>query len=170
MAKSKNRCPFERGEGCFGSKEAWTTYLKERASMSSLCRALFSLSLSDSQHQNTSMLPLSLPNASTPPRSFLTLPGEIRNEIYHYALVVGRRPFVLQLPENLHHEHGDISLFLVNKQVFWETSTIFYHENTFRITADLFYGTPILQALEVLHHLSLSRLRSMRSLILDIPV
>ena len=166
-AKSKNRCPFERGERCFGSKETWTNYLKERASMSSLCRALFSLSLSGSQHRNPS---ISLSKASPPTRSFLTLPGEIRNEIYRYALVVGRRPFALQLPEKLHHELGDISLFLVNKQVFWETSTIFYHENTFRIRSDLFYGTPILQTLEILHHLSLSRLRSMRSLILDIPV
>ena len=170
MAKTRHRCPFEKGEGCFGSPESWTTYLKERASMSSLCRALFSLSISDSQHQDPSMLPLSLPNASPSPRSFLTLPGEIRNEIYRYALVVGRRPFAIQVPERLHYELGVTSLFLVNKQVFWETSTIFYHENTFRITEDLFYGTPILQALQVLHHLSLSRLRSMRCLILDIPV
>ena len=77
---------------------------------------------------------------------------------------------MLQLPEGLRHEQGDKSLFLVNKQVFREASTIFYHENTFRITQDMFYGTPILQALEVLHHVSLSRMRSMRSLILDIPV
>ena len=77
---------------------------------------------------------------------------------------------MLQPPEGLRHEQGDKSLFLVNKQVFREASTIFYHENTFRITQDLFYGTPILQALEVLHHVSSSRMRSMRSLILDIPV
>ncbi len=170
MAKTMNRCPFERGEGCFGKAETWTTYLKERASISSSCKALFSLSLSDAQLQGPSILPLSLQNASPPTRSFLTLPGEIRNEIYRYALVVGRRPFAIQPPERLHHELGATSLFRVNKQVFWETSTIFYHENTFRITEDLFYGTPILQALEVLHHLSLSRLRSMRCLILDIPV
>lgn len=138
--------------------------------MSSLCRGLFSLSLSDSQHRNPSILPLSLPNAAPPTRSFLTLPGEIRNEIYRYALVVGRRPFALQLPEKLQPERGDLSLFLVNKQVSWETSTIFYHENTFRIPDHLFYGTPILQTLEVLYHLSRSKLRSMRSLILDIPV
>ena len=165
-----NRCPFERGECCFGSKENWTKYLKERASTYSLCRALLSLSLSDSQDQKPSIPPLSLPKASPPTRSFLTLPGELRNEIYRYALVVGKRPFTLRPPEKLHRERGDISLFLVNKQVFGETSTIFYHENTFRIPAELFYGTPILQALEVLHHLSPSRLRSMRSLILDIPV
>lgn len=139
--------------------------------MSSLCRALFSLSLSEnSQHQNVSILPLSSPEASTTPRSFLTLPGELRNEIYRYALVVGRRPFTLQLLENVHREHGGISLFLVNKQVFLETSTIFYHENAFRITEDLFYGTPILQALKIFHHVSPVRLRNMRSLILDIPV
>ena len=142
--------------------------------MSSLCKTLFSLSLSDSQHQDSSIIPLSLPKApppKTPPkRSFLTLPGELRNEIYRYALVVGRRPFTLQLPERQRPEQGDKSLFLVNKQVFREASTIFYHENTFRITQDSFYGTPILPALDVLHRVSPARLRSMRSLILDIPV
>ena len=143
--------------------------------MASLCRTLFSLSLSDSQHQNhPSISPsLSLPNASSSPptRSFLTLPGELRNEIYHYALVVGRRPFALQMPEKLHPElYADTALLRVNKQMFRETSTIFYHENTFRITEDLFYGTPILQALEVLHHVSRERLRSIKSLVVDIPV
>ena len=168
--RSMNRCPFERGECCFGSKENWTRYLKERASTYSLCRALLSLSLSDPQDQKPSIPPLSLPKAAPPTRSFLALPGELRNEIYRYALVVGRRPLTLRTPENSRREHVDISLFLVNKQVFGEISTIFYHENTFRIPAELFYGTPILQALEVLHHLSSSRLRSMRSLIVDIPV
>ena len=143
--------------------------------MSSLCRTLFSLSLSESHHQNhPSISPQSsLPNASPPPptRSFLTLPGELRNSIYRYALVVGRRPFALQMPEKLHPEsYADTALLRVNKQVFREASTIFYHENTFRITEDLFYGTPILQALEVVHRVSRERLRSLRRIVVDIPV
>ena len=167
-----NRCPFERGESCFGSKETWTAYLKERASVSSLCRTLFSFSISDS---DPSILPSpsSLPTPSPSPttRSFLTLPGELRNSIYRYALVIGRRPFALLMPEKLHPKsYADTALLRVNKQVFWETSSIFYHENTFRITKDLFYGTPVLQALDVVHHVSRERLRSMRSLVLDIPV
>ena len=171
------RCPFERGENCFGSKETWTAYLQERASLSSLCRTLFSLSLSDSHHQShpsisPSPSPLPTPSPPRPPaRSFLNLPGELRNKIYRYALVVDRRPFALQMPEKLHPEsYADTALLRVNKQVFREASTIFYHENTFRITEDLFYGTPILQALEVVHHVSRERLRSLRSLVLDIPV
>ena len=169
-------CPFERGESCFGSKETWTAYLEERASMSSLCGTLFSLSLSGSQQQqNPSISPLAswLPNASPPPppRSFLSLPGELRNSIYRYALVVGRRPFALQMPEKLYPDlYTDTALLRVNKQVFRETSSIFYHENTFRITEELFYGTPILRALEVAHCVSRERLRSMRSLVLDVPV
>lgn len=178
MAKCLPRCPFERGESCFGSKETWTAYLEERASLSSLCGTLFSLSLSesDSLHQqhsskspSTSLLPT--PSSSPIPRSFLSLPGELRNEIYRYALVVGRRPFALQMPEKMHPEsYADTALLRVNKQVFRETSSIFYHENTFRIAQDLFYSTPILQALEVVHCVSRERLRSMRSLVLDIPV
>ena len=176
-AKSITRCPFERGESCFGNKETVTANLKELASMSSLCPTLVSLSLSgNSQTQNPSISPspLMLPSPSSsppPPRSFLTLPGELRNSIYRYALVVGRRPFALLMPERLHPEsYTDTALLRVNKQVFKETTSVFYHENTFRLTKDLFHGAPILEALEVVHHVSRERLRSMRSLVIDIPV
>ena len=153
-----------------------TANLKELASMSSLCPTLVSLSLSgNSQTQNPSIpSPLMLPSPSSsppPPRSFLTLPGELRNSIYRYALVVGRRPFALLMPERLHPEsYTDTALLRVNKQVFKETTSVFYHENTFRLTKDLFHGAPILEALEVVHHVSRERLRSMRSLVIDIPV
>lgn len=64
----------------------------------------------------------------------------------------------------------DAALLRVNKQIFAETSDIFYAENTFRFPEALFVGAPILQQLQTLYRVPRARLGMMRSVVLDVPV
>ena len=97
---------------------------------------------------------------------FLALPGEIRNRIYRFALVA-ERPFTVQLQWT---RPLDTALLWVNKQVFEEASSIFYAENAFRFSEALFVGAPILQQLQTLYRISRPRLKTLRNIILDVPV
>ena len=108
--------------------------------------------------------PSSLSSFNSPP-PFLALPGEIRNQVYRAVLVLPL-PFAVKMQ----FAPRDTALLRVNKQVFKEASAIFYHENTFRIPEGLFVGAPILQQMENFYHLPRWRLKSMRNLILDVPV
>ena len=104
--------------------------------------------------------------SSPPPLSpFLALPGEIRNKIYRYALVAPK-PYAVKLQ----FAPLDTALLRVNKQIFSEASTIFYHESTFRIPEALFVGAPILRQLEGFYRVDGARLRALRRLVLDVPV
>ena len=96
---------------------------------------------------------------------FLALPGEIRNRIYRYALVTSQ-PFAVQLQ----FAPLDTALLRVNKEVYAEASSIFYHENAFRFPQALFVGAEILPQLESFYRVSPSRLRTMRNFVLDVPV
>ena len=120
---------------------------------------------------------LRLSNGSAPPAPpfirevpsdcpFLALPGEIRNRIYRFALVADR-PFTVQLQWT---RPLDTALLWVNKQVFEEASSIFYAENAFRFSEALFVGAPILQQLQTLYRISRPRLRTLRNVVLDVPV
>lgn len=102
----------------------------------------------------------------SPNCSLLALPGEIRNSIYRFALVTAR-PFAIQLQWN---RPLDAALLRVNKQIFNEASSIFYHENTFRFPEALFVGAPILQQLQTLYRISRPKLKMMRNVVLDVPV
>ena len=99
------------------------------------------------------------------PLQFLALPGEIRNQVYRAVLVLPL-PFAVKMQ----FAPRDTALLRVNKQVFKEASAIFYHESTFRIPEGLFVGAPILQQMANFYHLPRWRLKSMRNLILDVPV
>ena len=101
-----------------------------------------------------------------PECTFLTLPGEIRNRIYQFALVTAK-PFAVQLQWN---QPRGAALLQVNKQLFDEASGIFYPENTFRFSEALFVGAPILEQLQTLYRVSRSKMEMMRSVILDVPV
>ncbi|CAD6583317.1 MAG: hypothetical protein ASARMPREDX12_001231 [Alectoria sarmentosa] len=101
-----------------------------------------------------------------PDCQFLALPGEIRNRIYWYTLVTAR-PFTVQLQWN---RPLDAALLRVNKQIFDEASSIFYHENTFRFPEALFVGAPILQQLQTLYRVSRPKLKMMRNFVLNVPV
>ena len=96
---------------------------------------------------------------------FLQLPGEIRNKIYHFALVK-KHPFSIKLQ----FAPRDTALLRVNKQIFSEAANIFYDLNTFRIPEALFIGRPILDQIEGFHHVTLWRLAFLRKLVIDIPV
>lgn len=58
----------------------------------------------------------------------------------------------------------------VNKQIYRETSNLFYHENSFRIPQQLFIGAPILNQLERFYHLPRQRLSILKRLLIEIPV
>lgn len=96
---------------------------------------------------------------------FLSLPGEIRNNIYRYALVSPKTYTVkLQFPPS------DTALLRVNRQIYCEASSIFYHENCFRFPQTLFVGGPILERLDRVYHLPPWKLQKMRNFVIDIPV
>jgi len=93
------------------------------------------------------------------------LPGETRNQIYRHVLLLDR-PFAIQVQPG----SRETALLRVNKQIYAEASSIFYHENTFRFPRLLFVGGPILVQLVGFHNLSLISLEMMRTFVLDIPV
>ena len=96
---------------------------------------------------------------------FLSLPGEIRNMIYRYALVSPKTYTVkLQFPPS------DTALLRVNRQIFREASSIFYHENYFRIPETLFLGGSLLERLDRVYRLPQWKLQKMRNFVIDIPV
>ena len=97
--------------------------------------------------------------------SLLQLPGEIRNQIYQCALVKAK-PFVVKLQFFPH----ETALFRVNKQIYEEASTIFYHYNIFSFPQALFDGSPILEKLENFIRLPLWRLATLKNLKIDVPV
>lgn len=145
MADNPKRCPLSRAVACYQGLS------------------------DDSIETKTNAGPLgiilsspSLPN-SLPP--FLTLPGEIRNHIYRDVLVRSS-PFAVKLQ----FAPRDTAILRVNKQVFREASAIFYHESTFRIPESLFVGAPILQQMENFYHLPKWKLKSMKHLVIDVPV
>lgn len=144
MADSLQRCPLSRG----------VAYCQDLNDSTSEAEMNILLSSNPSS--------LSLLNSPSP---FLALPGEIRNQIYR-AVLVPPSPFAVKLQ----FAPRDTTLLRVNKQVFKEASAIFYHESTFRIPEGLFVGAPILQQMENFYHLPRWRLKSMRNLILDVPV
>lgn len=97
--------------------------------------------------------------------SLLQLPGEIRNQIYQYALVKPK-PFVVKLqffPQ-------ETALFRVNKQIYEEASTIFYHGNIFSFPQALFDGPPILEKLADFIRLPIWRLATLKNFKIDVPV
>ena len=96
---------------------------------------------------------------------FLALPGELRNRIYQYS-IVRSKPFAVKLQ----FSSRDTALLQVNRQIYREASTIFYSENTFKLSEGLFLGAPILQHLDSFYHVSLEKLRMMRKFIIDVPV
>ena len=97
--------------------------------------------------------------------SLLQLPGEIRNQIYQYALVKAK-PFIAKLQFFPH----ETALFRVNKQIYAEASTIFYSYNIFSFPQALFDGPPILEKLEDFIRLPLWRLAMLNNLKIDVPV
>ena len=97
--------------------------------------------------------------------TFLDLPGEIRNQIYHYVLV-SDRSYAVQLQFN----PLDTAILRLNRQIFAEASGIFYHENCFRFPQALFIGRPILAQLESFYRVSQMKLLLMRNFIFEIPV
>lgn len=99
------------------------------------------------------------------PFPFLSLPGEIRNNIYRYALV-SPKPYTVKLQ----FPPSDTGLLRANKQIYSEASTIFYHENTFRFPQTLFEGGAILERLWRVYHLPPWKLQRMRNFAIDIPV
>ena len=96
--------------------------------------------------------------------NILGLPAEIRNKIYRYTLT--GKIFTVKLQ----FKPFDTSLMRVNKQIYRETSSLFYYENSFRIPQSLFVGAPILDQLEKFYHLPRQRLSIMKRLLIDIPV
>ena len=97
--------------------------------------------------------------------SLLQLPGEIRNQIYQHVLVKAK-PFVVKLQFSPH----ETALFRVNKQIYAEASTIFYHYNIFSFPQALFDGPPILEKLENFIRLPLWRVATLKNFKIDVPV
>ena len=94
----------------------------------------------------------------------LDLPGEIRNKIMRLCLV-SDKAFTIKL----RFPSFDTSLMRVNKRIYEEASSIFYHENVFRFPQTIFVATPIRDQLR-LFGLSQNNLTQMRRFILDIPI
>ncbi len=158
-ANGHKSCPLQRGAACFDSNKEWATDL---GSNNLLFTGLSSLSLSEGQ------TPLNTPTMANPASidcPLLALPGEIRNRIYRYVLIKPN-PFAVKLQ----FSPRDTALLQVNKMVYKEASTVFYYENTFRIPESLFLGAPILQHMENFYHVPGWRLKSMKHLIIEIPV
>ena len=101
------------------------------------------------------------------PFVFLSLPPEIRNNIYRH-LLIHRKPVKLGPSFRI----GDTNLLCTNKQIYSEAREIFYHENVFLVPEALFTGNlTILNALEgPLYRLPRSRLASLQRLDVNVPV
>ena len=99
------------------------------------------------------------------PRNLLSLPGELRNQIYRYVLLSDR-----SFPVQIQFAPLHTAFLRVNKQMYFEASDIFYCENTFRFPAALFAGPPIVWQIMNFYHLPLAKLQTIRSVVLDIPV
>lgn len=99
------------------------------------------------------------------PISFLSLPGEIRNIIYRHAFSSPKTYTV-----NLQFDPSDTALLYVQKQISFEASTIFYHENIFRFPQPLFVGGPILERIKRVYDLPPRILQTMRSFVIEVPV
>ncbi|KAG6986599.1 hypothetical protein G7Y79_00076g099320 [Physcia stellaris] len=106
-----------------------------------------------------------VPNPNSSMAMLLNLPGEIRNHIYRYTLV-SAKPFIVKLQ----FFPKDTALFRVNRQVYAEASTIFYHENVFHFPQSLFDGEPVLEKLEYFIRLPRWRLATLKNFKLDFPV
>lgn len=100
------------------------------------------------------------------PFPFLNLPGELRNKIYRLVLVKSKA-FTVKLQFG---GSRTTSLMRTNKQIYQETSSIFYEENTFCFPQSLFVGAPIIAQLGKLYHLSEQRLQMMTSMIFHVTV
>ncbi|KAI9876561.1 MAG: hypothetical protein M1830_006212 [Pleopsidium flavum] len=109
--------------------------------------------------------PLPMDMDITSPFPFLTLPPELRNQIYRCALVSSKSFGV-----GLRFGSYDTSLFGVNRQIFSEASGIFYYENFFRIPQALFVDAPIIPQLANVYNVSRDRLMKLRRLIVELPV
>ncbi len=158
-ANSHVSCPLQCGAACFYSNKEWATDL---VSNNTLFTGLSSLSLSEGQ------TPLNTPTMASPASidcPLLALPGEIRNRIYRYVLIKPN-PFAVKFQ----FSPRDTALLQANRMVYMEASTIFYYENTFRIPESLFLGAPILQHMENFYHVPGWRLKSMKRLVVEIPV
>ena len=81
--------------------------------------------------------------------------------------MVTAKPFTVQLQWG---RSLDTALLQVNKQIFDEASGIFYAENTFTFPEALFVGAPILQQLQTLYRVSRPKLKTMRNVMLNVPV
>ena len=143
------RCPLQPGITCFADSYDDSPSL----SSATLTTAAASETI-DSSHLN-----------GIYHSALLALPGEIRNRIYRYVLVK-QSPFSIKLQ----FFPLDAALLRVNKQVYREASGIFYHENVFRFREELFTGAPILRHLESFYRVPEGRLRSMRRVLIDLPV
>ena len=97
---------------------------------------------------------------------FLELPGEIRNAIYGLALSSKTR-FTLGL---FRFQPSMTSILRVNKQIYLEASSVFYHENTFRFPATLFVDAPIYKTLEDICGVSAACLQRMKKITLEVPI
>lgn len=78
------------------------------------------------------------------PLGFLDLPGEIRNEIYRYVLLVDRNPYHRRRAwSGLNFEalkyNMSISVLFVSRQINLEASSIFYGANNLVIIQDTNY-------------------------------
>ena len=97
---------------------------------------------------------------------FLDLPGEIRNAIYGMSLISKTR-FTLGL---FRFQPSMTSLLRVNKQIYREASSVFYHENTFRFPASLFVDAPIYKTIQDICGVSAPCLQRMKKITLDVPI
>lgn len=97
---------------------------------------------------------------------FLELPGEIRNAIYGLTLISKTR-FTLGL---FRFQPSMTSILRVNKQIYREASSVFYHENRFRFPASLFVDAPIYKSIQDICGLTAATLQRMKKITLDIPV
>ncbi|THX82410.1 hypothetical protein D6D05_03869 [Aureobasidium pullulans] len=78
-----------------------------------------------------------IPVEQSPPISFLDLPAEVRNKIYHHCLVVGK-VFPRAKPHDderfkgwMKHRKPQTQLLLVCKQVFLESAPMYFSQNQF---------------------------------------
>lgn len=160
-ADHKESCPLESDKTCTQKAiQRDNTHYAEVGDVSKTSFSSLSLSHQPQEEEHDQAT-----RRRQEPCRFLGLPGEVRNLIYRLALL-SDKSFAVQL------QFGplDAALLRVNKQIFAETSSIFYHESVFRFPPPLFVGPLILNHLEQFYRLSQVRLRTMRNFIFEVPV